>query len=343
MERLQRDGYLVCGPVAAGEELARWRESFVSAARHMPEFKTPDGPRVMGGFAALGNAASFHNPVVRWMRQAVMLYLVERVIWLPPGRLLEQVIDRMLLRPRGASPSAEGWHVDASEHARPGDVVLGGFLNLDPFDHHFTGVPGSHRDPQGPPGGRTGFVGLDDGDALMKGFYRAASERIRVPPGCILLFDELLVHAVTPSRCPSDMARLFLGWRITSHAEPMIPGVQDLISRQAVMPLKSGQTPPMYARLHWTNFPDSIVEFSEENIVEACLEDRTIISGKRAGEVLRVVVRHMPDLVRLRAPYPAYTDRERRMHEPGEEWVLAPGPGMPPRRARLRRTPRQEN
>ena len=65
------------------------------------------------------------------------------------------------------------------------------------------------------------------------------------------------------------------------------------------MPLKSNQTPPMFAKLHWTNWRDKIEDFTQKYIVDECQETRRVESGLRKGELGKVEARDVrPDLVK---------------------------------------------
>lgn len=124
------------------------------------------------------------------------------------------------------------------------------------------------------------------------------------------------------------MYRLFTGWRVTmGDREPMDRHLPGLLAEQGVVTLKSGQTPPMYALLHWTNWTDRIVAFTERNIRPECTEVRVKKSGKEAGREYRVVHRYMHSLQAYGMPmYPAYSSHEKDLHTPGTRWVvLRPG------------------
>jgi len=86
-----------------------------------------------------------------------------------------------------------------------------------------------------------------------------------------------------------------------------------------VMPLKSGQVPPMYASLHWSNWRDRLEALSSKAIRPELLETRTVA---RTGVAARVVPRHMPSLETLGAKYPPYESHERRMHRPQRKWKV---------------------
>ena len=47
-----------------------------------------------------------------------------------PGRQLELLFDRFSIRRVGTATSAESWHRDVGGKA-PGDIIYGGWLNLD--------------------------------------------------------------------------------------------------------------------------------------------------------------------------------------------------------------------
>ena len=45
--------------------------------------------------------------------------------------LLEQVVDRVMIRRPGDKPVAEMWHRDVAMNAKPTDKFFGGWINLD--------------------------------------------------------------------------------------------------------------------------------------------------------------------------------------------------------------------
>jgi len=143
-----------------------------------------------------------------------------------------------------------------------------------------------------------------------------------------LVFFEHIVHEVQATPVPHDMYRLFTGWRVTmGDDEPMDRNLPGLLAEQGVVTLKSGQTPPMYALLHWTNWTDRIVALTERNVRPECTETCIKKSGREAGREYRVVHRNMHSLHAYGMPmYPAYNADERAMHTPGTRWhVLRPG------------------
>lgn len=328
---LQRLGYAVI-PVLGPEETARFLARVEESIREMPEFVPGFDRRVLGAFGALGNAASFHCPVVRELRVRAHRAAVSSLFGgrLAPGEKLEQLVDRLSKRLAGVAPGRETWHRDISPYSRPaGDSVYGGWINLDPRPQHLSCVPGSHLDPRPAAGrGEEGFATFDRKDAELMNFFRGASEAVEVPPGHALVFVDGLVHEVLSEKKPFDSYRLYLAWRVTRSetGEPLVPVAERLLADQAVVPLKSGQVPPMYAALHWCTaaMRAKIVRFAE-GVVPACRERRTV---KTTGETLDVVVRHMPSLRDLGAMYPEYAPWELALYRPGVRWtVRVPGDG----------------
>lgn len=98
---------------------------------------------------------------------------------------------------------------------------------------------------------------------------------------------------------------------------------------QAPITIKSGQIPPMYADLHWSNWTDRIQTWSVENVKPVCIEEKTMIGGKRKGKSFRVVHRHMKSLQKYGfKKYKSYSGRELRIYRPSTSWVLrVPGKG----------------
>lgn len=127
------------------------------------------------------------------------------------------------------------------------------------------------------------------------------------------------------------MYRVFTGWRVTDDTNPLIPNnipaLKDMLKQQSVMKLKSGQTPPMYAKLHWTNWVDKIVDFTDKNINDRCIESRRMESGAKKGNTYHTVHREMESLLYYGFPmYPKYKQNEENMHIPRRQWkVLLPG------------------
>lgn len=99
--------------------------------------------------------------------------------------------------------------------------------------------------------------------------YKRIEVHVRVPPGHMLVFDETIIHRVANNlKLNKPVYRLFLGWRLTDHVEPLIQGIQHKLIDQRIIPLKSGQVPRMWPTLWWVNWKSKLTEFTEQNITD---------------------------------------------------------------------------
>jgi hypothetical protein len=140
----------------------------------------------------------------------------------------------------------------------------------------------------------------------------------------MLVFYEQLVHEVVPTKADKVTHRLFTGWRITSSSEALMgtAALKGKLATQAVMPLKSGQFSPMYAKLHWTNWRDQLVQFSK-GIHPTCRELKAPKSGANKGKQYDVVHREMRSLQEYGFPmYPSYKAHEVALHTPRKRWKV---------------------
>lgn len=233
---------------------------------------------VEGGFAAMGNPSSFHNPLVRKLRMAAHVAVLESgVIPIAPDENFEQVADRVMVRRSEKNPTAEAWHRDEAKFAVLGDTVYGGWVNLDVERAQvFSMVPFSANQVAGQ---NNGFARINESEHVDMVNY---SFRVVVPPGHILIFNERTIHEVVArplksseirGKTGSQLARcrLFLGWRTTKATTPITPNLDARLETQEALPIKSGQhthpnpppgapgdypgPPAMYSKLHTTNFP----------------------------------------------------------------------------------------
>ena len=294
------------------------RADFRSALKSFPEFKHPVDDYVLGGFAALGNPASFHNPFVRKIRewqlhQAVQCVFSDDQYY---GFNVEKLFDRMLYRAPGKAPSPESWHRDEAPSILPSDSVYGGWTNLGIDCEYFSCVPRTHTNNPG----RGGFAKISK---TRSSELRRNAVLVRIKPGQTLIFNENLIHEVRAKRSKYHRMRVFCAFRVTKSFLPLQP-LYAIIRDQGVPMLKSEQKPPMYARLHWTNWIGHILDFSRY-VVDAAKEERSFKSGTRKGEVYHIVQRHMASLRDMGLPlYPAYTEREEQVLRPNTRWFLLP-------------------
>lgn len=321
-------GYVVLDTWCSRSEqtLTDARKEFMETVTSFPEFAVhaPGQEYVMGGFAALGNPASFHNMFVRRMRQWCMAEVIDSGVLAPylrEGFKLEQIVDRMMLRRKGTSVTAESWHRDEAALAVAGDKIFGGWINLDEKPQYFSCISSTHKEVKG----YKGFAKVSKEQQRKHDAEKTAP--VEIKPGQILVFHENLLHEVLKSSDKrEDRYRLFLGWRVTCSDSSLIPGIDSMLDEQAVMPLKSNQTPPMYAKLHWTNHTAKLQEWSRRMRPQT-RELKAIMSGNRQGQTFDVVHREMRSLRAYGLPmYPTYTTQERKIVKPRRSWrLLVPG------------------
>ena len=318
-ENLMECGYVVLPLLGVDYARSKWMQTkrvLENMIDSFPEFKPNTKKYVMGGFSAFGNPSSFHHPFILKLRQWSLSYLyplftsydilaLESEITDRP-RNLEALPDRFMARPPGDQPGPKSWHRDTSPHGSKGDDIFGGWINMDNKNQYFSVVPGSHTliDPSG--------GGFDKPNS--KNIQEAEKNKIRIviPPGHILVFFQNMLHEIYRVKASYWMYRLFTCFRLTYSIKPLTKNLNDLISNQAVLPLKGGSFPPMYARNHeicWLT--KLLVPWSESSLRSECMQTITRKSGKLKGQSFRIVQRFMKSLTELGLPlYPEYKQED---------------------------------
>lgn len=333
-DQLEKDGYVVLPNNVFTEP--KYKKRLMAEASKFQEFSQTfrdnirAGQRqqyVMGGFVALGNPSSFHNPIVRKFRQWAMSLVVGGVLKdliASTGKPynIEQFIGRMMIRVKNQNPTVEGWHRDESTIACDDDRFFGGWINLDDKDQKFSCSPRTHMKTTT---SHNVFAPIDK-DSTEAARHTKNKMCVTIPPGHILIFYENIVHQVLQNKTKSTLARLHLGWRLTI-SSGMRESVRDTIKYQGIAQIKSGQWPPMYAIFNRTNHIDGLQKWSLESMHTRCLEETQFKSGRRAGEKFRVVHRFMNSLSEYNFTlYDKYTADELKLYQPSNSWrVLKPG------------------
>ena len=305
-ESLKRLG-VVTVPVIPLKDIPIVRDEFIDTLRNFPEYKrNPDNPDedssgntlvyVLGGFAALGNPASFHNELVRNLRKKCQIAakpLFKKLInsyankKLQSETKLQILFDRMMYRIVSQKPTPESWHRDVmpAKYIEENDEVFGGWLNLDTTDQYFSCIPGSHLNVK--------QRELEEGFATISAKNIDAISEYRhkfiVPPGHMIIFPQYILHEVVaqPIKGLNNMMRLFTGWRTTVSTDYLHPDTEKLMRQQAVMPLPSGQLPPMFSKSHnsyflWREYGPipkdesykfNLIEWSNNTFSEKVLKD----------------------------------------------------------------------
>ena len=263
--------------------LQQLRNEFLEECKQFQEFTT-NNKFVLGGFGAIGVASSFHNLFIRKIRLKTYKTIKDKLHIVHNGKNIEMFFDRMLLRTAGSIPSRETWHRDITPNLEKEDIVYGGWLNLDDKPNYFSYILNSHSDKKT----STGFVKITKDE--HKNFNKVKA-KIAVPPGYIILFNQNTIHEITATKLKYDSYRIFHGIRFTNNKNPIF-NYNDIIKNQGVPPLPSGQQPPMYAKLHWTNHLNKLLDFSK-TIHENCKEEKEM---KSTGLKHNVVQRYVKSL-----------------------------------------------
>lgn len=310
--QLRVDGFTVLD-VGLGGMVQELRQQLMEETTKFGEFKpgTRVEDMILGGFSALGNPSSFHNPTVRKIRELVQ-GPVQRFFTVFEGvgnRKLEQVIDRLMIRVPGRVTTKESFHRDVCPSKKDGDTIFGGWINLDEVDQFFSCCPGSQINT----GVGTGFVPIKKGEIP---YWRGRSRCIRIPSGSVLIFNEDLVHEVFSMKHNYTSMRLFLGWRLTNDTRPLVPGIFRTLKKQGVVQIKSHQYPTLFAKLHWVNWKNKLQVF--KNV----LRNRCVVKVKcnNTGEIYKLphpLGGRMCSLKTYKLPmYTKYTRVEVSKHKP---------------------------
>lgn len=249
---------------------------FLFLTKPQPEFNLNTHKFVLGGFGALAHPTSFHHPDVRFMRKSIYDLIVPQLRKIYPGKKISMMFDRLSQRWEGDSISGETYHRDICECKRPGDIILGGWINLDVDQYqHFHCVPGTHNDTTD----ARGFSKLKDQKE-----YKATEKVYSVGPGQIIMFHQNLVHRIKPGKIKKNSIRMYIGWLITTYDTPVID-YTDAIQTQGIPRIPSGQLPPMYAKLHWVCHKQKVLDIS------------TTVNKKLIDPKNNIVYRFLPSLL----------------------------------------------
>lgn len=315
-------------PLFSKEQVGTFRHDI--SQLQFPEFPSQESPFVMGGFGGYGHPSSFHNPVVRAIRQEA--YPLMRKFFqkkFDPSFHLEQLFDRLCVRPKGSSTSKESWHRDISPmvivltdkdkkeyQVKQDENVFGGWINLDEEPQYFSCSLSTHRD-------RFSMKKRGNGFALQNVPKDISQVRVPVPSGHAIVFYQNILHQVLPKKQKKDSFRLFQSFRVSRSSSPMFPKeqVETWIREQATPLLPSGQHPPMYSSNHssvflFSNGVHDPIRFSQK-VHPFCQSHKTCGSGKHKGKTYSIIHRHMTSLTQYQLPlYPPYRHEESRIFFP---------------------------
>ena len=292
------------------KELGKGKVTIETLRKNGPKF-------VCGGFGACANPSSFHMMTLRRLR--IQLYHAMIPFWTNyyhefvksekyPSWNFHYCVDRLMMRAIGDQASKESWHRDTPMSdmiytGEGGDHIFGGWVNFNEDTQGFSCIKGAHKPGHNP---RTSFAKETPTVEDLK-----RKKNVTIPPGHIIIFYENIIHEVVSRKRDFVVLRMFTGWRITRHEEPLM-GREELhriIYHQDIYPLKSGQIPPMWPKLYTVNFIPQLASWMEE-----MFGIKGGHKGEEAREFFNVKSASMKPLSHYTEKlYPEYTEFERYM------------------------------
>ena len=251
-----------------------WKQALNETIANMPELQNITDPNyfVGGGFSALGNASSFHNPFVREVRNHMYAMLKQKLQDYDYIRHcnIELLIDRMMFRPQGVDIPFETYHYDTTPDnnelvsAHKEDVIIGGWVNCNETEsQQFICVPSEIVDDPG-----KGFTKLTKKQSEA---YKKRERKVVIPPYHAIFFNQNLVHRIARNNTTFDIKRVFIGFRLSNDDNPLVHNIDSYLTSGSVVPLKSGQIPPMWPKLYKINWKTKLEALS--NNFPDCMKD----------------------------------------------------------------------
>jgi len=268
------------------KKLIDLRNQFLSA-KHV-EFITENPKQlIMGAYGALGHPTSFHHPSIRKIRRKVHRKLrgFRKPIIEEDDKNLELLFDRFSIRKPGTKLMVESWHRDICSIKIDGDIIYGGWINLDDIGSEpqlFSCIPGTHIEKSKD----SGFAKIEKEQA--KEYKAMKIPPYKIPPGHIIIFNQNIVHEVISKAYKTETYKMYIGWRLTDQIEPLFKeNLTTAIENQGIVKIPSGQMPAMYAANHRRFFAERVREFSKQfsriYIDEAGYVNRFLPSLKESG------------------------------------------------------------
>lgn len=319
--------------------------------REQKEFTSSDENQlfVLGGFQALGNPSSYHHPLRRELMQAIYDYMGPLFASIMSHsnfsdyKYFSMIPDRFGIRRNDQQVSAETWHKDQSldmERARNA-IVFGGWINLDPVGsgkmQYFNCVPGEVVPPNQTEAYYTANVNRKGGFSAEQEAVpqlNARRQRIPVPPGHLVVFNELLTHEVAPGVKKSAFNpaltsyRLYLKWFLSKNNRPYWKQsrLDNFFDKQTQIGMSVHQPDaPFYASAHFSTSTEPLKQISLGIIAPL----RTFSIGGN-NPATNLAQRYMGQgnatkpsedlprtgLVDWDLAFPPYTNEEKRIYEP---------------------------
>lgn len=190
--KLFKNGVVVLEGLLSQERLVKHHDEVLDQLTKCSEYKKHDGRFVLSHFGALGNPSATHNPAVRKLRAEIHPSYVEllgHVLQCATaeqsslGQLtrVQQLFDRLSQRHKGDKIGGESFHRDEAKGAATGDVIFGGYINLDQPGappQCFSCVPGTQLMPGDPRISKAGFNKITSKHKIAK--YKERSQLFTV-------------------------------------------------------------------------------------------------------------------------------------------------------------------
>lgn len=264
-----------------------------------------------GSFGALGTPTSFHGKYVRRLRRYIARVLRKLGFFQSFSELagvpnVEILIDRLREQLEGTSVGGEAYHRDESTHAKEGDVILGGWLNLsaDPQTvQSFSYLKGTQLR-------KNAKRGHAKSKPTKKQLQQA--DTLTVKPGQLVLFYQNILHQVhrpAGGKLASDSTRLHYGVRFTSETDPLFP-LDRVFAEFASPKLPSGQPASLWPKLYWVNHLPKLMRLSR------AYKQRLLVTRQRKGEDVTAIPSVLDTPVEDRGNFEPYGDEEQALYKP---------------------------
>jgi len=285
--------------------------------------------------------------------------------------------DRMMRRPPYMTPTPEAWHRDVADigaNVSDDGVILGGWVNTSKHTQKFSTIAGSHLGVRfshlergfAEPGHsiESKIKNLEKSrKSLEKDSeeYTTLTEEIKslktqlqqmrkilsenktifeIPPGHAISFPQYILHEIVANPVDHWIKRVFIGYSIDVLSRP-VWDISKRLKEQAILPLGSGQEPPMYSKSHLSYYQTkafylfgsknplygkngsdpiekNLSEWSVDTFVPECLDPKRAEAGKSP-----LVYRFLPSLKTMNLMvYPEYSEEELSIYKPTQLYPL---------------------
>jgi len=310
------------------DQIAGLIEEFEAAELAYPEVvRSPETEEIIEemdyGLAALGmrnNVSSFHDPFARKIRKlchiALVPFLKEFIDRNDlPYLYFSQAFDRRRKTCVGKSIGANNTSFHRDDLGADPDecLILGGWLNVSENVQHLSIVLGSHNDQEH----NNGFYTIKDKGLIKE--YAQNKTLVPIQPGDIVVFYQRAVHEIYKE--PRDTQRrepiykYYLGSVLTVNNEALFGDdeTERIIRDQATPKLPGGGDVRMYSKMHYMNWRGRLERWS------TCYDPKT--HDANTGIVKTI----MPSLRKMDMLYPEYSEEDKTLMFPNNQWTLTIG------------------